>query len=66
MRAPGHPQGCFALEQSIDELAEKLEIDPLTFREKIDEIRPAKWSGRSFSRRPTGEIERRLVLTRGH
>ena len=37
MRAPGHPQGCFALEQAIDELAEKLNMDPLAFRDKIDE-----------------------------
>jgi xanthine dehydrogenase YagR molybdenum-binding subunit len=35
-RAPGHPQGCFAFEQGIDEVAVKLEIDPLVFREKID------------------------------
>ena len=35
-RAPGHPQGAFALEQSIDELAEKLGMDPLALRDKID------------------------------
>ena len=35
-RAPGHPQGAFGLEQSIDELAEKLGLDPLALREKID------------------------------
>jgi xanthine dehydrogenase YagR molybdenum-binding subunit len=35
-RAPGHPQGCFALEQLIDELAEKLNLDPLALRDKID------------------------------
>lgn len=35
-RAPGHPQGCFALEQSIDELAEKLGMDPLALRDVID------------------------------
>lgn len=31
-RAPGHPQGAFALEQTIDELAYKLNLDPLEFR----------------------------------
>ncbi|KAA3661015.1 MAG: xanthine dehydrogenase family protein molybdopterin-binding subunit [Calditrichaeota bacterium] len=31
-RAPGHPQGAFALEQAIDELAHKLNMDPLAFR----------------------------------
>ncbi|WP_372369713.1 xanthine dehydrogenase family protein molybdopterin-binding subunit [Candidatus Uabimicrobium sp. HlEnr_7] len=33
-RAPGHPQGAFALEQTIDELAYKVNIDPLEFRKK--------------------------------
>lgn len=36
-RAPGHPQGAFALEQSIDELAERLAIDPVDLRDRIDE-----------------------------
>lgn len=35
-RAPGHPQGCFALEQAIDELADKLGMDPLALRDRID------------------------------
>jgi xanthine dehydrogenase YagR molybdenum-binding subunit len=35
-RAPGHPQGAFALEQTIDELAERLGLDPLALRDKID------------------------------
>ncbi|HEY8041020.1 MAG TPA: xanthine dehydrogenase family protein molybdopterin-binding subunit [Polyangiaceae bacterium] len=35
-RAPGHPQGAFGLEQSIDELAEKLGMDPLALRDRID------------------------------
>jgi xanthine dehydrogenase YagR molybdenum-binding subunit len=36
-RAPGHPQGAFALEQSIDELAQKLAMDSLDLRDRIDE-----------------------------
>jgi xanthine dehydrogenase YagR molybdenum-binding subunit len=36
MRAPGAVPGAFALEQSIDELAEKLKLDPLTLRDRID------------------------------
>ncbi|HUV96547.1 MAG TPA: xanthine dehydrogenase family protein molybdopterin-binding subunit [Acidobacteriaceae bacterium] len=40
-RAPGHPQGAFALEQTIDEMAEKLNMQPLEFREKID-INPVR------------------------
>lgn len=35
-RAPGHPQGCFALEQAVDELAERLGKDPLALRDTID------------------------------
>ncbi|HET9086649.1 MAG TPA: xanthine dehydrogenase family protein molybdopterin-binding subunit [Acidobacteriaceae bacterium] len=35
-RAPGHPQGAFALEQSIDDLAYKLNMDPIDLRDKID------------------------------
>lgn len=35
-RAPGNVQGAFALEQLIDELAERLDVDPLQLREKID------------------------------
>ena len=35
-RAPGMPQGAFAMEQLIDELAEKLKVDPLTLRDQLD------------------------------
>jgi xanthine dehydrogenase YagR molybdenum-binding subunit len=42
-RAPGHPQGTFALESILDEVAEKLGMDPLEFRLKnyaeIDQVR---------------------------
>ncbi len=31
-RAPGHPQGAFALEATMDELAARLGMDPLEFR----------------------------------
>jgi xanthine dehydrogenase YagR molybdenum-binding subunit len=50
-RAPGHPQGCFAFEQAIDELAVKLKMDPLALREKIDES-------------PARRVERKLILER--
>jgi xanthine dehydrogenase YagR molybdenum-binding subunit len=60
-RAPGHPQGCFAFEQAIDELAVKLNIDALTLREKID-ASPARKAERAVilertnwrNRRPAG------------
>jgi xanthine dehydrogenase YagR molybdenum-binding subunit len=50
-RAPGHPQRCFAFEQTIDDLAAKLNMDPLTLREKIDE-------------NPARKVERQLILER--
>lgn len=34
MRAPGHPQGCALMESAMDDLAEKLGVDPLEFRLK--------------------------------
>jgi xanthine dehydrogenase YagR molybdenum-binding subunit len=34
MRAPGHPQGCAIMEAAMDDLADKLGIDPLEFRLK--------------------------------
>jgi xanthine dehydrogenase YagR molybdenum-binding subunit len=36
MRAPGNTPGAFGLEQTIDELAERLNIDPLVLRDRID------------------------------
>jgi xanthine dehydrogenase YagR molybdenum-binding subunit len=32
MRAPGHPQGCFITEVVMDELADRLRLDPIEFR----------------------------------
>jgi xanthine dehydrogenase YagR molybdenum-binding subunit len=72
-RAPGHPQGCFAFEQAIDELAVKLNIDPLTFREKIDEsparraerqviLERTNWRNRRASGCDSGPIKRGMGL----
>jgi len=36
MRAPGNTPGAYGLEQVIDELAERLAIDPLALRDRID------------------------------
>lgn len=36
-RAPGHPQGAFAIESAIDELARKAELDPLELRRRHDQ-----------------------------
>jgi xanthine dehydrogenase YagR molybdenum-binding subunit len=59
-RAPGHPQGCFALEQSIDELAVKLSMDPLVLREKIDDS-PARRAERQLIREKTNWRNRRAA-----
>jgi xanthine dehydrogenase YagR molybdenum-binding subunit len=50
-RAPGHPPGCFAFEQMIDDLAVKLNMDPLALREKVDDS-------------PARKAERRVILER--
>jgi xanthine dehydrogenase YagR molybdenum-binding subunit len=34
MRAPGHPQGCFLTEILMDELADRVKMDPVVFRIK--------------------------------
>jgi xanthine dehydrogenase YagR molybdenum-binding subunit len=68
-RAPGHPQGCFALEQTIDELAEKLSVDPLALRDKIDKSDARReerrigaervgWSRRHASGADAGAVKR--------
>ena len=45
MRAPGHPQANFAMESIMDELAEKLGMDPLELRLKNDpnKTRQSEW-----------------------
>lgn len=43
MRAPGHPQGAFAMELALDELATKLKIDPLRLRILHDEHPVRLW-----------------------
>jgi len=48
MRAPGHPQGAFALEQTMDELAVKLNMDPIDLRDKTDP-------------HPVRQVERQIV-----
>jgi xanthine dehydrogenase YagR molybdenum-binding subunit len=60
-RAPGHPQGCFALEQAIDELAEKIGMDPVALRDKIDVDEDA--GGRNVDS-AARKVERRLGAER--
>ena len=45
MRAPGHPQGCFLTEILMDELADRIRMDPVEFRIKNlpDQAPNAMW-----------------------
>jgi xanthine dehydrogenase YagR molybdenum-binding subunit len=73
MRGPGNTPGAFALEQSIDDLAEKLTIDPLVLRDRID-ASPVRreerrrgaerigWSRRHAPGADTGTIKRGIGM----
>jgi len=72
-RAPGHPQGFFALESMIDELAEAIEMDPLELRRKNDPnpVRQAQyeigaqaigWARRKKSGSEKGAVRRGLGM----
>lgn len=76
MRAPGHPQGAFSIEQTIDELAEKLKIDPLELRDRIDrhEARRVErkigaekfgWQNRKPAGSSPGPIKRGMGVAQG-
>ena len=76
-RAPGHPQGCFALEQAMDELAEKLGMDPVALRLKnvlnpiqAEELRRISarvdaWKKRRAPGASNGELKRGVGLACG-
>jgi len=66
-RAPRHPQGIFALEGMMDELAEAIGMDPVEFRLRNDRhpVRQAQWNlGRErigwSARKPTGSQTGRM------
>lgn len=72
-RAPGNVQGAFGLEQAIDEMAEKLKMDPLAFRDKIDksEVRKVErqrgaalfdWSRRKRAGSGRGTVKKGLGM----
>jgi len=51
MRAPGEATGLMALEMAMDEMAEKLQMDPVSFRIKNDAKEDPEKPGRTFSTR---------------
>jgi xanthine dehydrogenase YagR molybdenum-binding subunit len=74
MRAPGHPQGCFLTEILMDELADRVRMDPVEFRIKNlpEEAPNAKWKSylpegaKLFGwekRHPTGDSARGPIKT---
>lgn len=81
-RAPGQPQGLFGLEQSIDEIAHKLNMDPLKLREVIDtndtdDARARKaerrigaekfgWSKRRAPASDKGPVKRGMGMAQSH
>lgn len=58
MRAPGEAPGMMALEAAMDEMAEKLGIDPVEFRIRNDTQVDPERPERPFSRRPLVECLR--------
>jgi xanthine dehydrogenase YagR molybdenum-binding subunit len=76
MRAPGWPQGCFAMELAVDELAHQLAIDRLEFRRRnnADPVRALeyeigartfKWDDRSRVQRTKGPLRRGIGVASG-
>jgi xanthine dehydrogenase YagR molybdenum-binding subunit len=76
MRAPGWPQGSFALELAVDELARRLAIDRLEFRSRnsSDPVRALeyeigarafKWDERSRAPRNKGPLQRGIGVASG-
>jgi xanthine dehydrogenase YagR molybdenum-binding subunit len=58
MRAPGHPQGVFGLDQTMDALAEKLGMDVLEFMDKNDSS-PARRQERRIGAEKFGWAQKR-------
>ena len=62
-RAPGVPQGIFALEQAVDELAHRLGMDPVALRDVIDTREESAARARRVERRIGAE---RIGWSRRH
>jgi xanthine dehydrogenase YagR molybdenum-binding subunit len=64
LRAPGHPQGAFALESAVDELAFKLGMDPLELRRK-NESSPVRAAQYDVGAKAIGWERRNAVPGKG-
>jgi xanthine dehydrogenase YagR molybdenum-binding subunit len=76
MRAPGWPQGCFALELAVDELARQLAIDRLEFRRRNSShpvraleyqigARAFEWTEKGRARRNKGPLQLGIGVASG-
>ncbi len=76
-RAPGNVQGAWGLEQMIDELSEKLDMDPIKLRDKVDgsEIRKVErirgaekfgWNRRKKPGSDKGPVKKGMGIAQGH
>jgi xanthine dehydrogenase YagR molybdenum-binding subunit len=76
-RAPGNVQGAFAIEQAMDELAEKLNIDPFKLRDLTDKSKIRKyertkvlekidWNARKKAGSDSGPVKRGIGFAQGH
>ena len=77
MRAPGNVPGAFAFEQAIDDLAERLSLDPVALRDRIDPSpvrREERWIGAArfgwAARHPPGSdrgpVKRGIGMAQSH
>jgi xanthine dehydrogenase YagR molybdenum-binding subunit len=57
MRAPGNTPGAWAVEQAVDELAERLSVDPLVLRDTID-LSPVRREERRIGAERIGWLQR--------
>src|SRR5437773_11140940 len=57
-RAPGAPQTYFALESAMDELAQKLDIDPIELRLRNAVREGHRWAGREVAARRVHRVPR--------
>ena len=64
-RAPGHPQGSFALESAMDEAAAAIGMDPLAFRRKNDRNPVRLWQYEEGAKRFGWEAKRKRAPGRG-
>jgi xanthine dehydrogenase YagR molybdenum-binding subunit len=56
MRAPGHPQGCFITEVLMEELADRVKMDPIEFRIKNLPLEAPNAMWRQYLRRGAAEF----------